>query len=123
MNSIDGNATFIRVMVEMNGGEPVFSYMDAEGNPTDGDVTVVKASTITYQLQDNTNKGLKFVGLGFQTPFDGIVDAVTVSSDGSLIQIIDLDKTPGITKFQFILTNSDNTLMLLSPDPQVKNDE
>lgn len=121
MSEIKGDATLVRVMVEMQGDEPVFSYMDAQGNPSDGNVCVVKAGTITYQLQDNTDKGLKFVGLGFLTPFDGIVDAVTVSSDGSIINVVDLDRTPGTTSFQFVLTNTDNTLMLLSPDPQIKN--
>lgn len=121
MSEITGHATLIRVMVEMKGGEPIFSYMDASGEPTKGDVTMFKAGTITYQLQDNTSKGLKFAGLGFITPFDGVVDAVTISSDGNIIQVVDLDKTPGETAFQFVLTNTDNTLMLLSPDPQIIN--
>jgi hypothetical protein len=82
---------------------------------------MTEAGTITYQLQDNTGKGLKFTGVGFTTPFDGIVDAVTISSDGSLLQMVDLDTTPGTTKFQFVLSNAANTLLVLSPDPQVTN--
>lgn len=121
MSELNGRATLIRVMVEMKGDQPIFSYMNASGEPISGNTTVLKAGTITYQLQDNTDKGLRFVGLGFITPFDGIVDAVTVSSDGGLIQLIDLDKTFGATEFQFVLSNANNTLMLLSPDPQIIN--
>lgn len=115
-------STFMQVIVNMESGEPVFSYQNSAGQPCEGDVTVTEAGTITYQLVDNTGKGLKFVGVGFVTPFDGIIDAVTVSSDGQLIQMVDMDRTPGETKFQFVLTNSTNTLLVLSPDPQVKND-
>lgn len=113
--------TIIQVVVKLEQGEPVFSFQTADGTPCDGNVTVTEASTITYQLIDKTGKDLKFIGAGFTTPFDGIVDAVTLSSDGSLLQLIDLDKTPGNTKFQFILSNSSNTLLVLSPDPEVKN--
>ena len=112
----------IQVVVNLENGEPVFSYQSTAGEPCTGDVTVTEASTITYQLQDNTGKGLRFSGVGFITPFDGIIDAVTVSSDGQYVQMLDLDQTAGTTKFQFVLTNSTNTLLVLSPDPQVKND-
>ena len=115
-------STIIQVVVYLENGEPVFSYLDCAGNPREGDVTVTEAGTITYQLVDNTGKGLKFVGVGFTTPFDGIIDAVTVSSDGRFLQMLDMDRTPGETKFQFVLTNTTNTLMVLSPDPQVKNE-
>lgn len=115
-------STFMQVIVNLESGEPVFSYQNSAGQPCEGDVTVTEAGTITYQLVDNTGKGLKFVGVGFVTPFDGIIDAITVSSDGQLIQMLDMDRTPGETKFQFVLTNTTNTLMVLSPDPQVKND-
>jgi len=85
-------------------------------------VTVTEAGTITYQLIDNTGKGLKFVGVGFTTPFDGVIDAITVSNDGQFVQMIDMDRTPGETKFQFVLTNTTNTLMILSPDPEIINE-
>lgn len=114
-------AMIIQVVVKLEQGEPIFSFQTADGQPCDGNVTVTEASTITYQLIDNTGKGLKFIGAGFTTPFDGIVDAVTLSSDGSLLQLIDLDRTPGNTKFQFVLSNSNNTLLILSPDPEVIN--
>ncbi|MDX1539512.1 DP-EP family protein [Arsukibacterium sp.] len=112
----------IQVLVNLENGEPVFNYQTTDGQPCDGDVTVTEAGTITYQLVDNTGKGLKFVGVGFITPFDGVIDAITVSSDGQLVQMLDLDRSAGTTKFQFVLTNSSNTLMVLSPDPQVKNE-
>lgn len=122
MSDIYGQAYYIKVTVSLDNGTPIFKYTNAEGTECPGDVTVTGASTITYLLDDETGKGLKFVGAGFLTPFDGIIDAITLSSDGKLLQMIDLDHTSGTTKFQFVLTNSSNTLMLLSPDPQIIND-
>lgn len=116
-------ASLIQVVVNLENGEPMFSYQTTGGQPLpNGDVTVTEAGTITYQLVDNTGKGLKFIGVGFVTPFDGVIDAITVSSDGQLVQMLDMDRSAGSTKFQFVLTNSTNTLMVLSPDPQVKNE-
>lgn len=115
-------ANLIQVIVNLENGEPVFSYQTTAGQPLpNGDVTITEAGTITYQLVDNTGKGLKFAGVGFITPFDGIIDAITISSDGQLVQMLDMDRSAGSTKFQFVLTNSVNTLMVLSPDPEVKN--
>lgn len=112
----------INVTVSLEQGEPVFSYQSSSGEPLpSGDITVTEASTITYKLVDNTGKGLKFIGAGFNTPFDGIIDAVTVSSDGQYLQMLDTDQTAGTTKFQFILSNTSNSLFILSPDPEVKN--
>lgn len=122
MQDIYGQAHYIKVTVTLENGEPVFTYTDAEGTECAGDITVTSASTLTYLLDDQTGKGLKFVGAGFLTPFDGIIDAITLSSDGKLIQMVDLDHTQGNTKFQFVLTNCTNTLMLLSPDPEIIND-
>ncbi|MFB2655941.1 DP-EP family protein [Shewanella xiamenensis] len=121
MQNVQGHAHFIKVIVNLDNNEPVFSYVDTTGEPCQGDVTITEASTVTYQLVDNTGKGLKFAGVGFITPFDEIIDAVTISSDGQLVQLVDLDHTAGTTKFQFVLTNTTNTLMLLSPDPEVVN--
>lgn len=113
----------INVVVNLEQGEPVFSYQSASGEPLpSGDITVTEASTITYKLVDNTGKGLKFIGAGFNTPFDGIIDAVTVSSDGQYLQLLDADRTAGTTKFQFVLSNTTNTLLILSPDPEVINE-
>ncbi|WP_019676648.1 DP-EP family protein [Arsukibacterium perlucidum] len=111
----------IQVMVNLVNGEPKFSYLDSSGQPIDGDVTVTQAETITYQLLDNTGKGLQFAGAGFTTPFDGVIDSVAVSADGMQLQMVDTDHTAGSSKFQFVLTNTTNTLMILSPDPEVKN--
>jgi hypothetical protein len=115
-------ADFIQVLVNLENNEPVFSYQTADNQPCDGDVTVTQAETITYQLIDNTGKGLKFAGAGFVTPFDGVIDSISISADGMQLQMIDSDQTAGRSKFQFVLTNTSNTLMLLSPDPQVKNE-
>jgi hypothetical protein len=60
-------------------------------------------------------------GLSFMTPFDGIIDAV--STDGSLIHLTDLDEISGNTQFQFVLSNTSNTLLVLSPDPEIINRE
>ncbi|MCH7424319.1 DP-EP family protein [Shewanella sp. MM_2022_3] len=116
-----GAAQFIKVNVTLENGEPVFIYTDASGEQCPGDVTITQAGTVTYLLNDQTGKGLKFVGVGFVTPFDEIVDAVTISSDGMLVQLVDLDRTPGTTKFQFVLSNTANTLLVLSPDPEIIN--
>ncbi len=116
-----GLAQFIKVNVTLENGEPVFIYTDASGEQCQGDVTITQAGTVTYLLNDQTGKGLKFMGVGFVTPFDEVIDAVTISSDGMLVQVVDLDKTPGTTKFQFVLSNTTNTLLVLSPDPQITN--
>lgn len=122
MNSANASL-IINVMVNLEEGEPVFSYQSSGGEPLpSGDITVTEASTITYKLIDNTGKGLKFIGAGFNTPFDGIIDAVTVSSDGQYLQMLDTDCTAGSTKFQFVLSNASNTLLVLSPDPEVINE-
>jgi hypothetical protein len=84
-------------------------------------MVVTQYGVISYQLIDKTGKGLKFVGAAFTTTFDGIIDATTISSDGNLIQLTDLNEVPGSTSFQFVLSNSANTLLVLSPDPQVIN--
>jgi hypothetical protein len=112
----------IQVVVSLVNAEPEFSYLNSAGQPIDGDVTVTQAETITYQLVDNTGKGLKFAGAGFVTPFDGVIDSIAISADGMQLQMVDTDQTAGRSKFQFVLTNTTNTLMLLSPDPEVINE-
>lgn len=112
----------VQVVVSLVNGEPAFSYLNSNGQPIDGDVTVTQAETITYQLVDNTGKGLKFAGAGFITPFDGVIDSVDVLDGGMQLQMVDSDQTPGTTKFQFILTNNSNSLYVISPDPQVVNE-
>lgn len=114
--------SLMQVIVHLENGEPMFSYQDNTGKPIDGNVTVTEACTITYQLIDNTGKGLKFAGVGFTTPFDGVIDAITISPDGQFVHLVDMDRSVGQTKFQFVLTNSTNTLMVLSPDPEVINE-
>ncbi|MFB2732451.1 DP-EP family protein [Shewanella mangrovisoli] len=121
MPQTTGIANLYKVVVTLDNDVPSFQYFNFDDTPCCGNVVITQNGTITYQLIDKTNQGLKFIGAAFQTPFDHIVDAVTVSTDGSLIQLLDLDKTLGTTKFQFVLSNTTNTLMLLSPDPQVVN--
>ncbi|HEX5793685.1 MAG TPA: DP-EP family protein, partial [Rheinheimera sp.] len=40
----------MQVIVNLENGEPVFSYLDSTGQPCDGNVTVTEAGTLTYQL-------------------------------------------------------------------------
>jgi hypothetical protein len=123
MSSTQAN-TEITVQVELNEhtGELFFTYINSQGVtiPT-GDVTVTEATTITYNLNDKTGRGLLFVGVGFTTPFDGIIDSINVSNGGKTVTMVDQDSTPGTTKFQFVLSNSANSLLILSPDPEVVN--
>jgi hypothetical protein len=122
MPNVQGQATMFNVTVILNANnEPVFSYTNIDGSAVSGNMVVTQYGVISYQLIDKTGKGLKFVGAAFTTTFDGIIDATTISSDGNLIQLTDLKEVPGSTSFQFVLSNSANTLLVLSPDPQVIN--
>ncbi|WP_285163382.1 DP-EP family protein [Shewanella goraebulensis] len=103
------------VTVNLNvNGAPVFTYSDEN-------IVINEETTITYALTDNTGKGLKFNGVAFCNPFDGIIDSVNVINNGDSIELTDTDKIVGTTSFQFILTNTVNTLLLVSADPQVIN--
>lgn len=122
MPNVQGQATMFNITVILNANnEPVFSYTNIDGSAVSGNMVVTQYGVISYQLIDKTGKGLKFVGAAFTTTFDGIIDATTISSDGNLIQLTDLNEVPGSTSFQFVLSNSANTLLVLSPDPQVIN--
>lgn len=60
---IPNASLMINVIVNLEQGEPTFSYQSTSGEPLPScDITVTEASTITYRLIDNTGKGLKFVG-------------------------------------------------------------
>ncbi|MGK0410326.1 MAG: hypothetical protein ACJASB_002502 [Shewanella psychromarinicola] len=121
MSNTQGQAILFNLTITLDNDVPIFTYTNLDGTPKSGDVVINQYSTISYQLIDQTGKGLKFVGAAFTTPFDKIIDVITISSDGSLIQLTDLDEVPGNTSFQFVLSNTTNTLMLLSPDPEVIN--
>jgi hypothetical protein len=109
----------IEVTVQLNAAnEPEFSYMQ-NGEPSDGNVMVLTGQDIIYQLVNSA--GYSFIGAGFLTPNDGIVDAMSVSADGQQLVLEDTDSTPGTTKFQLILKNPQNSLFVISPDPQVVN--
>lgn len=109
----------IEVTVTLDSNKaPQFSYMQ-DGQQTDGSVVVSCGEDITYQLVNS--EGFVFKGAGFITPFDGIVDSVEVAADGQQLILIDQDSVSGTTKFQLILSNTSNDLLLLSPDPQVIN--
>jgi hypothetical protein len=100
-----------------------FTYTNSAGQPITGDVTVTQDSNIVFTLVPDTVKsGFRFVGAGFTAPFAGIIDSIAVSTDGSKLTLVDSDKKGGSAKFQLVLTNSSNNLLVLSPDPEVKND-
>lgn len=98
--------------------EPKVAYFQ-EGQIVTGNVVVTCGEDITYQLVNSA--GYSFMGAGFVTPFDNIIDSVRISADGQQLTLVDEDSIPGTTKFQLIFTNSVNSLLLLSPDPQVIN--
>lgn len=113
------NTIEFNVIVTLNDqSEPVFKYTH-DNQPATGDVIVTTQETITYQLIDKTEKGLEFVGAAFVTPFDNVINAVSINEAGNELSLLDLDKTDGTTGFRFVLKNTENTLLVLSPDPQV----
>ncbi len=92
-----------------------------KGEDFDGPFYVKEKELISYQLVDNTGKGLKFIGAAFITPFDKVIDSVSIKDNGEQLNLLDTDSTIGETGFNFVLSNTDNTLMVLSPDPQIIN--
>ena len=109
----------LQVQISLNSESvPQFTYW-IDGKLSDGSVIVEQSEAITYQLINS--EGFSFVGAGFITPFDGVIDAVTVSEDGQELVLEDHDSVAGVTKFQLIVRNNRNALLLLSPDPQVVN--
>jgi hypothetical protein len=109
----------IDVMITLNANqEPKVVYLQ-DGEVCTGSVVVTCGEVITYRLVDSA--GYAFVGAGFLTPYDHIIDAVQVSADGQQLVLLDQNNVTGITKFQLIFTNPTNSLLLLSPDPQVVN--
>jgi hypothetical protein len=89
----------------------------------DGNVELTQNTTVTYQLvnRDDSPKGLRLTGAGFANPFDGHIDSVSVSADGQAIYLQNNIQNTGVSKFQFIFSSDENSLLLLSPDPQVVN--
>ena len=103
-----------------NDNIPEFNYSNAEG-PATGSLVINTATTIRYNLVDNTNKGLTFSGAAFTTPFNNVIDDVVVSEDKMSIDLIDSNPAPGKTGFRFVLSAVDSRLMVLSPDPEIIN--
>lgn len=97
---------------------PQFIYTE-NGQQVTGSVVVTQGQDITYQLLNSP--GYKFLGAGFITPFNHVVDSVQLSADGQQLTLIDEDSVPGSSKFQLILSDTTNSLWLISPDPQVVN--
>lgn len=96
-----------------------FLYCDEKGVPTDGNVIVNSGETITYRLIETT--GYNFIGAGFITPSDGVVESVSISEDGQSLILQDEDSVVGKTTFQLILQCPQSSNWLLSPDPQIVN--
>lgn len=120
----ESNLEVLTLTVTLNAeNEPQYNYSKND-LPATGSVVVSGAKTIRYYLIDKTEKGLNFVNVAFATPFDGIIDQVKLGTDGDnrqYIDLIDSDAIAGKTGFSFVLSNTENSLMLLSPDPQVVN--
>lgn len=86
-------------------------------------VTVTGPTIIFYKLikLGLAPKGLKFIGAGFKTPFDGVIENAYVSDDGATLILEDLCKDNGTTGFHLLLKSDENTLVIMSPDPQIIN--
>ncbi|GAA0657760.1 DP-EP family protein [Rheinheimera tangshanensis] len=109
----------IDVMITLDASqEPKVTYLQ-DGAVCTGSVVVTCGEDITYRLVNSA--GYAFMGAGFLTPYDHIIDAVQVSADGQELVLVDEDSVSGTTKFQLIFTNTTNSLLLLSPDPQIVN--
>lgn len=116
-----GKASLIILTVTAEGNSLNPTLKFSYSNNQTGDVIVKQPESISYKLNDLSGMGLKFVGAGFVTPFDGVIEAVTVSQDGQYIQLMDFDRDEQTTKMQFVLSNNKNSLLVLSPDPQIIN--
>lgn len=116
-NLIQGPVIEVMITLDTN-QEPKVTYLQ-EGEVCTGSVVVTCGEDITYRLVNSA--GYAFMGAGFLTPYDNIIDAVQVSADGQELVLVDEDNVAGTTKFQLIFTNTTNSLLLLSPDPQVIN--
>ena len=96
-----------------------FLYFDETGQPTDGNVVIDKGETVVYRLKDSPD--YSFIGAGFVTPCDGVIESVSVIEDGQQLVFQDEDKVVGKTSFQFIIKCPQSPNWLISPDPQVIN--
>jgi hypothetical protein len=116
-NLIQGPVIEVMITLDAN-QEPKVTYLQ-DGEVCTGSVVVTCGEDITYRLVNSA--GYAFMGAGFLTPYDNIIDSVQVSEDGQELVLVDEDSVAGTTKFQLIFTNTTNSLLLLSPDPQVVN--
>ena len=116
-NLIQGPVIDVMITLDAN-QEPKVTYLQ-DGEVCTGSVVVTCGENITYKLVNSA--GYAFMGAGFLTPYDNIIDSVQVSADGQELVLVDEDSVSGTTKFQLIFTNTTNRLLLLSPDPQVIN--
>ncbi|WP_028772943.1 DP-EP family protein [Shewanella waksmanii] len=96
-----------------------FSYFDENGNQTCGNVIVKSGETITYVLANS--EGYEFIGAGFLTPSDGVIDSAAVVNQGQSLVLQDEDSVVGVTKFQLIVKCPNISNWLISPDPQIVN--
>jgi hypothetical protein len=66
-------------------------------------------------------KGLRFIGAGFKTPFDGVIENTFVNDNGDTLILEDLCKDDGTTGFHLLFKTDENNLIMMSPDPQIVN--
>ncbi|MGE4259640.1 DP-EP family protein [Shewanella sp.] len=106
---------------------PQFTYYEP-GNPEpltkEQTVVTVSGPTIIFYKLINLElapKGLRFIGAGFKTPFDGVIENTFVNDSGDTLVLEDLCKDDGATGFHLLFKTDENNLIMMSPDPQVIN--
>ncbi|WP_052074749.1 DP-EP family protein [Shewanella mangrovi] len=125
-STVDTYTFDVKVIVDSN-SVPVFNYYapgsDKPLTSEERVVTITGPSIIFYKLIETefSPAGLKFVGAGFKTPFDGVIENVYVSDNGDTLVLEDLCVDTGTSNFQLLLKTTENNLTLMSPDPQVIN--
>ncbi|WP_179024427.1 DP-EP family protein [Shewanella sp. Scap07] len=113
----------IRLIVTVDQAKQAHFKYKQSGIECDGNVELNESTTISYRLvhRARTPLGLKIVGAGFTNPYDAHIEEVTISDDGQQIFLRNNIENEGVSKFQFIFSSDDSNLLLVSPDPQVKN--
>ena len=114
-----GPVISVQITYDDNAQVHAFLYFDENGAPTDGDVIVNRGETVTYTLINT--EGYNFIGAGFITPCDGVIESVSVSEEKQSLILQDEDSVVGKTKFQLLIQCPQSPNWLLSPDPQVIN--
>ena len=84
-NLIQGPVIEVMITLDAN-QEPKVTYLQ-DGEVCTGSVVVTCGEDITYRLVNSA--GYAFMGAGFLTPYDNIIDSVQVSADGQELVLVD----------------------------------